>query len=337
MRLASSKNARLACCLPLLALMLSICSGCRSHLSNDHLQQIPGTNEVRAHGLALSMSPDGQYLFMVTEHRLDEDRPATGIVAFRTLDLGTGKCIEHLPSPTIDAEDAQVIHRNAKTLGFSMFFGEDGWHGGNFYLRGAPSLVFDPTSVYFSATHQCPTDDMLSSDCVDRAHLTQVERAIRESGTMTDVPILAVETAGGDGRSQFSAPAGTIRQAPVIYYIGYDNPGTVYRSDGTCTEVVFKNKPDFILADPALDLIKVSPDGKYLSVIYRKRMGLPVPSVGGAYELYVVELSGSRRSRCWSSDYFGSCIWDPKSENLYLVSTFKGRSVYRLNLDREFR
>lgn len=230
-------------------------------------------------------------------------------------------------------KDAEFVRRILRVIGFVDNFGEDGWHENRFYFRGAPRAVIDPTQVYFDVAHVDPPEDTRSSDSIERGVLARFEGESRKNGKMTDAPLMHISTTLGGARGRFTAPANEFVRTPVIFYSGYDNPGTVYKCDGTSTEVVFDNRPHFLLANPSLDMIKVSPDGRYLAAVYRKKMGLPVPSPGGGYELSVTDLTGSKRTHYWGSDYFGSCVWDPTSRFLYFVSSCAGLGVYRLNVD----
>jgi hypothetical protein len=312
------------------------CGGCRFYSAKGNWERLEGTDAVGTSQLALSMSPDGRYLLMLTVAKPSESAPLTWIHGVQTLDLSTGSIVEHGPSPEMDPDIAGEMRRYLPVVGFVDFFAEDGWHENRFYMRGAPIVMIDPAGVYYDAVRDVPAGNVRSSDCVDRGVLARFEDEARMNGSMTDAPLMDIATAGGGARSGFSAPAGVFSDSPAIYYYGYDNPGTVYRCDGSHAEVVFRNNPRFLLANPSLDMIKVSPDGKYLAAVYRKRMGLPIPSLGGAYELSVTELGGRRRTRYWKSEYFGSCVWDPTSTFLYCASSFKGLGVYRMRLESAF-
>lgn len=319
-----------------LALCACVCTGCRAYSSDDIFERLAGTDEVGTSELALSMSPDGKYLLMLTVAKPFEDRPSTWTHGVQTLDIATGEMIKHLPSTEMAKSDLEMVRRSLRTIGFVSFFAEDGWYENKFYLRGASRALIDPTQVYFALVRVDPPEGARSSDCIERGILARFEEDARKSGALTDAPLLAIDTSSGLARGMFAAPASVFTTSPAIYYCGYDSPGRVYRCDGKASEVVFSNEPGFLLANPSLDMIKVSPDGKYLAAVYRKKLGLPVPSPGGAYELSVTELTGAKRIRYWGAEYFGSCVWDPTSTVLYFVSTCRGLGVYRLNIDAAF-
>lgn len=317
----------------LLVIVLSMCGGCRFYSSNDHFERIEGTDEVGTSQSALSMSSDGRYLLMLTVTKPLESSPSTWSHGVQTLDLSTGAITKHLQSPNMAPKEADFVRRILRVTGFVDDFAEDGWHGNRFYFRGATRAVIDPTQVYFDVGHVVPPEDTRSSDSVERGALAGFEDEARNNGKMIDAPLMHINTTSGWDRGRFTAPANQFTRKPVIFYIGRDKSGTVYSCDGKINEVVFENRPNFLLANPTLDMIRVSPDGRYLAAVYHKKMGLPVPSLGGGYELSVTQLTGSKRTRYWRSDYFGSCVWDPTSTSLYFVSTCAGLGVYRFNVD----
>lgn len=320
----------------LLAVIMCACSGCRVYSSDDNFERLAGTDEVGTSQLALSMSPDGKYLLMLTVAKPFEDRPSTWTHGVQTLDIATGVIIKHLPSAQMDQGDLERVRRSLRTIGFVSFFAEDGWHENKFYLRGASRAVIDPTQIYFEVVHIDPPEDARSSDCIERGILARFEEEARKNGKMTDAPLMGIGTVGGGPRGLFTAPANEFARTPAVFYCGYDNPGIVFKCDGMANEVVFENRPGFLLANPELEMIKVSPDEKYLAAVYQRKMGLPVPFPGGGYELSLTELTGAKRTRYWGSEYFGSCVWDPTSKFLYFVSTCSGLGVYRLSIEGAF-
>ncbi len=317
------------------ALFACLCTGCRNYSANSNFERLAGTDDVGTSQLALSMSPDGKYLLMLTVGKPSEGAPSTWIHGVQTLEITSGAITKHLSPPDVDTEDLSAL-RILRSIGLVDSFAEDGWRDGRFYVRHTPRVVIDPTQVYFDLARVDPGGGMRSSDCIERETLAQFEENARKNGTLMDAPLLAIRTASGGERGMFTAPAGEFAKTPVIYYCGYNNPGNVYKCDVASSEVVFRNKPCSLLANPTLEMIKVSPDGRFLAAVYRKKLGLPVPSPGGAYELSLTELFGAKRTRYWSAEYFGSCVWDPTSGVLYFVSTASGLGVYRLCVSAAF-
>lgn len=308
-------------------------AGCGNSATWDFFEKIPGTDGVDVWYPSLSISPNGDYIVVLVDGVTFEEGGHLFDFQIESIDLRTGQIRRHRPSDDIDERLLRTIARKRKITGFRGLFREDSWQDGKFYIAIDRCVEIDPrTSEYHDISWLCP-DSLISSDRIETERLAAIEKRFRESGALKDSEVYQFLNGNASGYGHLTSPAAIDRSMPVLYYVGKDEPGFVYRSDGKGINRV--HKVGGLIYKTKIDQIKVSPDDRYLAVVRNKKLSIPVPVVSSGFSLTIIDLE-TQKELCWETSVIGSCVWAPDSKTLYITCAENGDGVYRLELSDVF-
>lgn len=317
-----------------LCLVLGACDRVATRSQID-FTLVPNTDDVSPGGVMISLSPDGRYLVMQVEVKAG----GKWRYGLRSVDLATGTAVDHMLGGDVSPALRMREEKREYATDYGMAFRDDGWRDGLFFLGTPWPLVVDPRSPEMREYSNETGRDYRSSDRLPRSVEMRFERRLMEIDAKSYGGAYVAEHGVGSYREYYSVPVDTQVCGAVFYAINGNDRDRVDRFSPSGVDCVFRNPGEF-LTRKDLSLVRVSPNNRFLAVVWPMRRNLMIPAPIGDCVLFLVDLGAEGNWKAWEAGYFGSCAWSPNGDTLYIVSYLEEHSdaisVYKIDVESVF-